>query len=47
LDIDVKGAKDIYNSKLIECSYLFLTVPSLEELKRRLIKRGTETPETL
>ena len=47
LDIDVQGAKDIHASKLIECNYLFLTVPSIIELERRLIARNTETEESL
>jgi len=47
LDIDVQGAKDIHASKLIECNYLFLTVPSIKELESRLIARKTETEESL
>ena len=47
LDIDVQGAKDIHASNLIECNYLFLTVPSIKELERRLIARNTETEESL
>ena len=47
LDIDVKGAKDIHSSKLIECNYLFVKTPSLKNLEERLIARKTETPETL
>ena len=47
LDIDVQGAKDIYASKLIDCNYLFLTVPSIDDLERRLRLRKTETEETL
>ncbi len=47
LDIDVQGAKDIHASKLIECNYLFLNVPSIKELERRLIARKTESEESL
>ena len=47
LDIDVKGALDIKKSNLFQCHYLFITVPSLEELKTRLMARGTETEESL
>lgn len=47
MDIDVKGAKDIHISRLIECNYLFVKTPSLKNLEERLIARKTETPETL
>ena len=47
LDIDVKGARDIHLSKLVECTYIFVKTPSLKNLEERLIARGTETPETL
>jgi len=47
LDIDVQGAKDIHASKLIECNYLFLTVPSINELEMILIARKTESEESL
>lgn len=47
LDIEVKGAlnvKSIYKEKALT---IFIKPPSLEILKERLEKRGTETPETL
>ena len=47
LDIDVKGARDINKSGLIDCNYVLVTTPSIDELKRRLEARGTETEETL
>jgi guanylate kinase len=47
LDIDVKGARDIHSSKLVECNYIFVKTPSLKNLEERLIARRTETPETL
>jgi guanylate kinase len=47
LDIDVKGARDIHTSQLVECNYIFVKTPSLKNLEERLIARGTETPETL
>lgn len=46
LDIDVKGGvslKKIYPDGI----YIFLLPPSMEELKKRLITRGTESPEEL
>jgi guanylate kinase len=47
LDIDVKGARDIHMSQLIECNYVFVNVPSIKELERRLLARKSETPESL
>ncbi|WP_118952184.1 guanylate kinase [Taibaiella helva] len=47
VDIDVLGALNIkaqYGEKAIS---LFIQAPSIEELRRRLLARGTETPETL
>ena len=47
LDIDVKGANDIWKSGLLDCNYLFVKTPSLAELERRLLSRKTETPQSL
>lgn len=48
LDIDVKGALEIANSgKMTQFHYLFISTPSIDELKRRLMARGTETEESL
>lgn len=47
LDVEVKGAlnvKDLYGS---DCVSIFIQPPSIDELKRRLIKRGSETEEAL
>ncbi len=46
-DIDVNGAKrlkKIYGKRAIS---IFIQPPSIEELRRRLEKRGTETPEVI
>ncbi|OCC15039.1 Guanylate kinase [Dissulfuribacter thermophilus] len=46
LDVDVQGARSIrssYNGGV----YVFIAPPSMEELKRRLEGRGTETEESL
>lgn len=44
--MDIQGAK-----KLIEAGFkannVFIKPPSIEELKARLVKRGTETPEVI
>lgn len=46
-DIDVKGALSI-KERYPENSFLiFIAPPSLDKLKERLIRRGTETPEQL
>ena len=47
LDIDVKGARDIYKNGGVDCNYTFVSTPTIDDLKERLIARGTETEETL
>lgn len=47
LDIDVKGAIHIQEQFPGQVLSLFIQPPSIEELRRRLEARGTETPESL
>ncbi len=47
LDIDVKGALRIQENYAGSHLSIFIQPPSVEELKKRLEKRGTETPESL
>ncbi|MBE7173699.1 MAG: guanylate kinase [Williamsia sp.] len=47
LDIDVKGAIHVQQQYPESTLSLFIEPPSVEELKRRLISRGTESPEAL
>lgn len=47
LDIDVKGAKDIHESQLVDCNYVFVQTATIDDLRKRLEARGTETKETL
>lgn len=47
LDIDVKGAIHVQQQYPSSSLSLFIDPPSVDELKRRLEIRGTETPETL
>ena len=51
IDIDVQGAGAIRSdpSPEIQASVadIFIMPPSLDELRRRLVKRGTETPEQI
>ncbi len=47
LDIDVKGAIHIQERFRDTTLSIFIEPPSIEELKRRLISRGTETEKTL
>ncbi len=46
LDVDVQGARQLLESYPDAVS-VFLLPPSLEELERRLVGRGTESPEQL
>lgn len=47
LDIDVKGAIHIQKQYPVNTLSLFIQPPSIDELKRRLQARGTETAESL
>lgn len=47
VDIDVHGAISIQNKYPENSLSLFIQAPSMEELRRRLVNRGTETPESL
>jgi guanylate kinase len=46
-EVDVKGALAIKNYFQERALSIFIQPPSLEELKKRLIERGTETETTL
>lgn len=46
LEIDLQGARQVKKS-MPEAFLVMLKPPSIEELKRRLIDRGTEKPEEL
>ncbi|GMM38394.1 guanylate kinase [Saccharomycopsis crataegensis] len=46
LDIDLQGVLSVKKTDL-DARYIFLSPPSIEELRQRLEKRGTETPESL
>ncbi len=46
LEIEIQGALKI-KEKYPDTLLMFVTTPSFEELKRRLIGRGTETPEVI
>ncbi|HSK11645.1 MAG TPA: guanylate kinase [Phnomibacter sp.] len=47
LDIDVHGAMHVQKLFPGRCLSIFIETPSLDELKKRLVNRGTETPESL
>jgi guanylate kinase len=47
LDIDVKGAIHIQQQYPHNSLSLFIEPPSVEELKKRLVSRGTESDESL
>ncbi len=46
-DVDVKGALSIKEKYPLECLTVFVKVPSMEELERRLRHRGTDSEESL
>ncbi|MBF0225043.1 MAG: guanylate kinase [Desulfobacterales bacterium] len=46
LDLDVQGAINLMK-KYPDSITIFIMPPSMEELKRRLESRGTDTPETI
>ena len=47
LDVDVKGGLNVQAQYRDSTLSLFIQPPSLEELRKRLEARGTETPESL
>lgn len=47
LDIDVKGAIHVQQQYPINTLSIFIEPPSVDELRKRLESRGTETEETL
>jgi len=47
LDIDVQGAVHVQQQHPGETLSIFIEPPSVDELKKRLNSRGTETPESL
>ena len=46
LDIDIQGAKKVHAS-FPESNFIFICPPSIKELVYRLVKKGTESPESL
>ena len=46
LDIDVQGARQV-GEKMPEAIKIFVIPPSLEELRNRLVNRGTDSPEAI
>lgn len=47
LDIDVKGAINVKKQFGDRARLIFIMPPSIDELRNRLIKRGTDTPEVI
>ncbi len=47
LDIDIKGAINVQKQFPDQSISLFIEPPSVEELRKRLEFRGTETPESI
>jgi guanylate kinase len=46
LEIDIQGAQQVKES-MPEANLIFIAPPDLDELKRRLVGRGTESPEEI
>ena len=46
LDIDIQGARSV-KANMKEAVCIFIMPPSLQELRKRLLKRGTETREKI
>ena len=46
LDIEVQGARQV-KEKMPEAVLVFIIPPSMEELRRRLVKRGTDSSEVI
>lgn len=46
LEIDIQGALQV-KERFPEAVFVFIIPPSMEELKRRIVKRGTEDAETI
>ncbi len=46
LEIEIQGARKV-KEKFPDALLLFITPPSVEELRRRLVSRGTETAEVI
>ena len=46
MEIDIQGALQV-KEKFDEAVFIFIVPPSMEELKRRIVGRGTETAESL
>jgi guanylate kinase len=47
LDIDVQGAIHVQKEYPVNSLFIFIQPPSIEELKKRLEARGSESPESL
>ena len=46
LKIEIQGAANV-KKMFPDCTMVFIVPPSMQELERRLIKRGTETPDVI
>lgn len=46
LEIEVQGAMQVMDSKF-GAYYIFIVATTIEELKKRLLKRGTDSPEEI
>ncbi len=47
LEIEVVGAQNVKNMMGDKCTLIFIMPPSMEELKNRLVSRGTDSAESI
>ncbi|EDO18905.1 hypothetical protein Kpol_1023p74 [Vanderwaltozyma polyspora DSM 70294] len=47
LDIDMQGVKAVKSKPQLNARFLFVAPPSMDDLKTRLVGRGTETEESI
>lgn len=47
LDIDMQGVKSVKSKVDLNARFLFIAPPSVEDLKTRLVGRGTETDDSI
>lgn len=47
LEIDIYGGLQVQEKKITNSVFIFILPPTFEDLKKRLEKRGTDSPETI
>jgi guanylate kinase len=47
LDIDIQGVQSVKRNSSMECQFIFIAPPTMEDLEKRLRGRGTETNDKI